>query len=90
MTPQNQRWIPLPVEGPARPNTQGTVQDTRENDTSHPQSISMTDLTATSNNEAVNGNVAVCDDVAVPDITTTAGPNHPRANLNKKTNGKAG
>ena len=49
----------------------------------------MTDLTDTSNNKAVNGNVAVCDDVAMPDITTTAGPNHPRANLNKKTNGKA-
>ena len=43
----------------------------------------------TSNNKSVNGNVAVNDDVAVPDIATTAGPNHPRANLNKKTNGKA-
>ena len=45
----------------------------------------MTDLTDSPNNKADNGNVAVADDdVAVPDIAPTAGPNHPRAKPNVK------
>ena len=76
--------IPPPPKGPARPNTQDTTQVDRENDKSHPQNISMTDLTENPNNKAENGNVAVVDDVAVPDIATTAGPNHPRVKPNSK------
>ena len=45
----------------------------------------MTDLTDSPNNKADNGNVAVADDdVAVPNIAPTAGPNHPRAKPNVK------
>ena len=67
-------------KGPARPNIQDTMQVDRENDKSHPQNVSMTDLTDSPNNKADNGNVAVADDdVAVPDIPPTAGPNQPRA-----------
>ena len=56
------------------------MQVDRENDKSHPQNVSMTDLTDSPNNKADNGNVAVADDdVAVPDIPPTAGPNQPRA-----------
>ena len=72
--------IPSPTKGLARPNTQDTMPDTRDNSTSHPQNISMTDLSDKDNDNAGTRNVAVADDdVAVPDMVPTAGPNLPRA-----------
>ena len=81
-TPPNigNKDTPPTHKGPARPNIQDTMQVDRENDKSHPQNVSMTDLTDSPNNKVDNGNVAVADDdVAVPDIPPTAGPNQPRA-----------
>ena len=86
-TPPNigDKDTPPTPKGPARPNIQDTTQVDRENDKSHPQNVSMTDLTDSPNNKADNGYVAVADDdVAVPDIAPTADPNHPRAKPNAK------
>ena len=77
--------IPSPTNGLARPNTQEIVPDTRDNDTSHPQNVSMTDLTDSANDNAVTGNVAVADDVAVPDIATTPGRITPGPNQTLKS-----
>ena len=72
--------IPSPTMSLASPNTQDTVPDTRDNSTSHPQNISMTDISDNDNDKAGTTNVAVADDdVAVPDMAPTAGPNPPRA-----------
>ena len=79
--------IPSPTKGLACPNTQDTVPDIRDNSTSHPQNISMTDLN--DNDNAGTRNVAVADDdVAVPDMVPTAGPNQPRAKPITKTSSK--
>ena len=72
--------IPSTTRPLASPLIQDVVPNTRDNSASHPQNISMTEINDISNDKAGTPNVAVADDdVAVPDMAPTAGPNPPRA-----------
>ena len=66
-------------KGPARPNIQDTMQVDRENDKSHPQNVSMTDLTDSPNNRLTTAMSQCRRRCRSADIPPTAGPNQPRA-----------